>query len=99
MSMSWNWRIVETPSSYRDYMVGIYGDLSRCGDLSCRKKGCTKEAECFLAYDYCTGARLNVGTNKKPYCREHAEEVLQRKTGFLLLTRGWNRLGVRDPGT
>jgi hypothetical protein len=80
MDTSWNWRIVEfgTLDAIRfDALFSNTGHWNHT-DALCRKKGCNQKVACNVYYDYVSGAKGRVTQNTKPYCREHAEEIVKR---------------------
>jgi hypothetical protein len=77
---SWNWRIVEFESSYREWVAKMFGAHDHSYSVVCKKKGCGKMAECFVVYDYVTGRQGRISSNDKPYCRPHSEQIILKKT-------------------
>ena len=75
MNRSWNWRIREFTASDATYVARQFAadDPFKHYAGQCRHKGCTKAAECYVLYDYSTGARGRVSTAQKQFCRPHAE--------------------------
>jgi len=76
---SWSWRIVEFTASHHEWVRQVFGQRTHVWSTDCRKKGCSTIAECYVAYNYVTGRSGRVRTNKKPYCRAHAEELVRVK--------------------
>lgn len=76
-AFGWHIREFSAPSPHA--LGAIFGEVGSRGP--CRKKGCGKPSECYVAYRYITGRAGRVSTSEKPYCREHALAIVAAKTG------------------
>src|SRR5205807_4682461 len=64
MARSWNWRIIEYPDSHKPWLLRAFEAQSHPWSTNCRKKRCTKMADCQVAYDYIAGKRGRVSDNR-----------------------------------
>ena len=74
-----NFRIEEFVEARRDWTLIAFSEGGQPYLSRCREPECDAIAEVYLVFDYTEGSDVPRGTEKRPFCREHAEKVVEGK--------------------